>query len=172
MFALEHHLPDLTSVLTPRIKGFALLRSCMEGGHAVVYDVTIAYTRKGQRDRPSAPSLADIVTRRYGDVHVYVQRFPLESLPQDSSRLAHWLIGRYKEKDRLLQNFYNGYGFPGTCWHQSMSTTAVCVRAICWAGLLLPCLTTKLGRSFYLRLWVMAGLGGMFTNYMLRNYHY
>ncbi len=75
---------------------------------AAVYDVTIAYTHRSHGARPAAPSLADIVTRRFGDVHVHVARIPMASVPTDPELLSHWLIGRFKEKDRLLNDFYAG----------------------------------------------------------------
>ncbi len=130
---------------------------------AAVYDVTIAFTRRGDPPgaRPPAPSLADMVTRRYGAVHVHVARIPLAAVPTDPALRAQWLVGRFKEKDRLLTRFYAGGGFPGAAWTDPLPWRAALARTVLWASLYSLALGTRAGRRLYLMQWVAAGLGGI-----------
>jgi hypothetical protein len=171
-----------TSTCRPESQGFALLHECVRGTAAAVYDVTIAYTRRDQSARPAAPSLADIVTRRFADVHVHVARIPMVSIPTDPELLSHWLIGRFKEKDRLLNDFYAGKvcfvflffveagtcinrlarkGFSGPSWSKPMSRWAAVSRACLWGALFYLSFATRTGRRLYSLQWLVAGVGGI-----------
>ena len=133
----------------------------MHGRPAAVYDVTVAFTLHGSAARPPAPSLADTMTRRYGAVHVHVARFPLASLPADPAALGLWLVGRFKEKDRLLSAFYAGEGFPGPAWRTPYPLAAAAPRALLWGALLALSWGTAAGRRLYFGAWLLAGVGGV-----------
>ena len=69
-----------------------------------VYDVTVAYC-----DRVTEMGELDIL---YGNVpkqmEFHVQRYPISSLPQNKEDLDNWCVEKWKEKEALLQKFYEG----------------------------------------------------------------
>jgi 1-acyl-sn-glycerol-3-phosphate acyltransferase len=164
LFALERQLPDMRMVLMPRTKGFRLLCAGLRGHATAVYDVSIAYTRRGEDARPAAPGLADLMSRRYGDVHVHVRRYDMATVPTDPNLQSQWLIGRFKDKDRLLERFYAGHGFPGDSWSAPMTPAAAVVRLGLAACLIAPCLLTATGGRLYARVWVLGAIGGILVN--------
>ncbi|KAK3701316.1 hypothetical protein LTR37_015537 [Vermiconidia calcicola] len=97
--------------LFPRAKGF--IACCQNLAKApqmkAVYDVTIAYARKGingwQFQQP--PSFAEsLLVPRLDEewrFFVHVDRHPLEELPRSSEELAQWLEDRWVEKGERLE---------------------------------------------------------------------
>jgi len=104
-YAESHGLAPLRHLLIPRTKGFvASVRGL--GEHATaVYDVTIAYPI-------GVPTLWQYVRGFARLAHLHVRRFPIAGLPANDDDLSSWLQERYREKDRLLEHFYQHGEFP------------------------------------------------------------
>eukprot|EP00052_Salpingoeca_macrocollata_P013594 m.106181 g.106181 ORF g.106181 m.106181 type:complete len:368 (-) comp18981_c0_seq2:111-1214(-) len=166
----EKGLAPTKHVLVPRTKGF---ESCVQHlrGHAThLYDITIAYTRIGLPGRPPAPSMADLMTQRYPRVDAHVSRVALDDLPQDAEGLGKWLLERFAQKDKLLEDFYAGKGFPGqeVCVRSGVCSSIL--RAMAWTCVLFPFFGTKLGRRVYMGTWVVAGGGGVLAMLAVKKY--
>ncbi|KAE8683636.1 putative 1-acyl-sn-glycerol-3-phosphate acyltransferase 4 [Hibiscus syriacus] len=98
-YATEVGLPVLTNVLLPKTRGFCLCLETLRGSFDAVYDLTIAYKHQ-------CPFFVDNV---FGvdpsEVHIHVQRIPVNEIPTSSAEAAAWLIDRFEIKDRLLSDF-------------------------------------------------------------------
>ncbi|KAE8729209.1 putative 1-acyl-sn-glycerol-3-phosphate acyltransferase 4 [Hibiscus syriacus] len=98
-YAAEVGLPVLTNVLLPKTRGFCLCLETLRGSFDAVYDLTIAYKHQ-------CPFFLDNV---FGvdpsEVHIHVQRIPVNKIPTSSAEAAAWLIDRFKVKDQLLSDF-------------------------------------------------------------------
>ncbi len=98
-YATEHGLHALDHVQLPRTKGFVASIVGLRGHITAVYDITIGYER-------GVPTLWQFIQGYARRAHLHVQRYPIETLPQDDDGLATWLTDRFVEKDRLLNEFY------------------------------------------------------------------
>jgi len=94
----------LQHVLVPRSKGFVATVQSLRGHLDAVYDVTIGYVE-------GTPSLWQWIQGCVEKVHLHVQRFPMENLPEDETALTEWLMERFEAKDRLLEAYYNSGTF-------------------------------------------------------------
>ena len=72
-----------------------------------VYDLTIGY-------EGGVPSLWQYARGYAMRVHLHVRRHPVDTLPETEELLKQWLIGRYQEKDSLLDDFYTTGVFTKT----------------------------------------------------------
>jgi lysocardiolipin and lysophospholipid acyltransferase len=154
-------IPDVREVLCPRVKGFT---ACVEGlaGHATaVYDMTVAYSVDGSFLRPANnPSMEAMMDGEYTQVHVHLKRHSTADIPTDRIAIGKWLIDRFVEKDRLLQNFYQGKGFPGGVVEDTDRRGYILANSAFWLGLLGLTLSTKVGRQIYATQVLFCGLGG------------
>jgi len=98
-YAAENGLPVLKHLLTPRTKGFVATVQALRGHATAVYDMTIGYVG-------GVPTLMQWAKGYVRVVHVHARRYPLESLPSTDAELTAWLHARFKEKDRLLDDYY------------------------------------------------------------------
>lgn len=48
-------------------------------------------------------------------VHLYIRRYPRETIPSCEDEVAKWCIERWKEKDQLLESFYQKNQFTENC---------------------------------------------------------
>lgn len=104
-YALSRGLQPFDHLLVPRTKGFAASVQGLRGHVTAVYDVTIGYVT-------GVPSIWQHILGYARIVHIHVRRAPIESLPADEPALSEWLIARFHEKDRLLEEFYRTGTFP------------------------------------------------------------
>jgi hypothetical protein len=102
-FGRKQGLPHLTRVMLPRTKGFEATLEGLGQLNRAIYIATIAYEGKP----PSLPQLFFGPVKR---VHVHLRRYT--SWPQEASAQSEWIIERYKEKDELLNRFYETGSFP------------------------------------------------------------
>eukprot|EP01126_Amoeba_proteus_P001582 TRINITY_DN10472_c0_g1_i2.p1 TRINITY_DN10472_c0_g1~~TRINITY_DN10472_c0_g1_i2.p1 ORF type:complete len:139 (+),score=30.46 TRINITY_DN10472_c0_g1_i2:461-877(+) len=72
-----------------------------------LYDVTIAY------EKPPRDGFLMTGSGDGGSVHMYVKRIPIGSVPRDPKLLREWIYNLYKDKDLLLEGFYQENKFPG-----------------------------------------------------------
>eukprot|EP00729_Bicosta_minor_P010509 gene10509-14490_t len=159
--------PDLTEVLCPRVKGFA---ACVEGleGHAdAVYDMTVAYSVDGSFLRPANnPCMEAMMDGEYTQVHIHLKRHDAAVLPNDPVAVGNWLVDRFVEKDKLLQNFYKGKGFPGDVLETESRSGHILAHSAFWLGLLGITLSTKVGRQVYAAQVLFGGLGGSIASFL------
>ncbi len=116
-YARSQGMKEPSHVLIPRTKGFVATLDALSTHLDAVYDVTIAYNE-------GVPDLWQWIKGYVHEVHLHVQRFPVEELPKDSDDRTRWLMARFIEKDRLLDHFYNHGAFPETSIAESESNTA------------------------------------------------
>ena len=159
--------PDLTEVLCPRVKGFA---ACVEGldGHAdAIYDMTVAYSVDGSFLRPANnPCMEAMMDGEYTQVHIHLKRHDTAEMPKHPVAVGNWLVDRFVEKDKLLQNFYKGNGFPGAVWDGGGRSGYILAHSAFWLGLLGVTLTTKVGRQMYAAQVLFGGLGGSIASFL------
>eukprot|EP00741_Cyanophora_paradoxa_P017958 tig00021036_g17341.t1 len=72
--------------------------------HAVAY---------GPRGAPVPSPLAFAAGRFPSEIHLHVQRFPIDSVPDGEAAVKDWLMARFAEKDRLLEGYHSSGRFPG-----------------------------------------------------------
>lgn len=71
-----------------------------------VYDVTIGY-------KPSCPTFFDNASGvNPSEVHMHVQRIPLDNIPTSEDEVTTWLMNRFHLKDQLLSEFDSQGHFP------------------------------------------------------------
>jgi hypothetical protein len=153
--------PDLSEVLCPRVKGFTACVEGLEGHAAAVYDMTVAYSVDGSLLRPANnPCMEAMMDGEYTQVHIHLKRHLTSDLPTGHIAIGNWLLDRFVEKDRLLQNFYKGKGFPGAVLKDPDRRGYIWAHSAFWLGLLGLTLSTKVGRQVYTASVLFGGLGG------------
>ena len=103
-YAAKNNLPRLDYTLLPRSKGFVASVKGLRGSHINhVYDITIAYYHH-KRGFGATPSMSDYILGRLNEYRfrVHVDRYCLDSLPENDEDIARWLIKLYEEKNVLL----------------------------------------------------------------------
>ena len=123
-YAAARGLPPFDRVLFPRVKGMqatlAAIRPALDGA----VDITIGYPPAGG---PSAGDLLFGGGARWR-VHVHVRAFPVGELPAGDEAVTEWVMGRFREKDRLLAGFAAAGAFPGAPCALPPATVAVMAR--------------------------------------------
>ena len=116
-------LPKHTMV--PRVKGFVALKRGLHGIATHMYDVTVAYTGFELKEGEKGPGLSDVFlprTRRGAKecaYHLHVRRIEIDQIPDsggdDDGKLKEFIYKTFKEKDALLEKFYEQEqpSFPG-----------------------------------------------------------
>jgi 1-acyl-sn-glycerol-3-phosphate acyltransferase len=104
--AEKNKLPLTKHVLLPRPTGFAASVIGLRDGHLdAVYDVTIGYPE-------GVPTLWQYSCGFCREAHLHVRRYPISELPLEKPGLSEWIIERFQEKDRMLDDFYRDGAFP------------------------------------------------------------
>lgn len=99
-------LPIFEHVLLPKTKGFTVSINALRDHLNAVYDVTIGY--------PEGIPLAWFIVQGYvKEIHLHIQRHPIENLPHSESDLNAWAFEKFREKDRLMAHFLEHRCFPG-----------------------------------------------------------
>lgn len=100
----------------PRTTGLLLAKETLGDSVEWIYDLTIAYPGIEVGHNPE-----DVMTmkrmfcegRGPKEIHVYVERFRLDSLPSDADNFTKWLLERWALKDKRII-YYNEHGrLPG-----------------------------------------------------------
>ncbi|KAK0427606.1 hypothetical protein QR680_010320 [Steinernema hermaphroditum] len=110
-------VPKMNNVLVPRAGGFsnALDGLTKAGALDAVYDVTIAYGQTRQEGRHGrAPNMFEFVcgNPKYQNIHIHVRRFAPSEIPNDIEERKKWLMDRFQEKDKMLDDFYSQGQLP------------------------------------------------------------
>ncbi|KAL7750879.1 putative PHD type zinc finger protein with BAH domain-containing protein [Sorochytrium milnesiophthora] len=108
-YCVSRNLPILRNTLFPRTKGFSLIVDQLRYSHfQYLLDITIAvYHIPTLTFNTHFPTGLELLGRPLTDYrfHVDVAKFRLEHLPRDEEELEQWLIGRWQQKDALLQRW-------------------------------------------------------------------
>ncbi len=82
----------------PRTKGFVASVNGLRSRVDAVYDVTLGY-------RGGVSTLIEFVRGKNPEVHIHVRRFPVATLPEESTDLTTWILDRFVEKDQRMEAF-------------------------------------------------------------------
>jgi len=164
-FSESQGIPAFKHLLHPRLRGFHTCIQGLQGSVESVFDVTIAYS--GTKDyktnqRIPAPSMQDFLMGKCKKVHIHISRIPIEQVPIEEEALKQWLIQKYQEKDKLLDEFYSAVSedeakFPGVGMSRPLSLVSLLPSTCLWAGALLSRTLREDRGASYCRL--AAGLG-------------
>jgi len=98
-YATQLQVPAPKHVLIPRTKGFVASVQGLRTHIDAVYDVTIGYEQ-------GVPSLWQYMLGFARVAHLHVRRYPVAGLPTEDEHVAAWLLERFREKDQLLDRYY------------------------------------------------------------------
>jgi 1-acyl-sn-glycerol-3-phosphate acyltransferase len=102
-YARDNGIEPLNNVMIPRTKGFVASVEGLGRHLDAVYDITFGYPG-------GAPSLWQYITGVSREAHCHIRRYQADQLPHSSDGLNEWLHTKFREKDQMLEDFYqNGY---------------------------------------------------------------
>nr|CAD7576592.1 unnamed protein product [Timema californicum] len=101
IFAREKGLPQLNHHLVPRTKGFTSSIPYLRGKPAAVYDIQVAFKKSDEE-----PTVMRMLLGLPVEAHLYVERIPLEQIPEEEEACARWLHELYQKKDRMQDSFF------------------------------------------------------------------
>ncbi|CAM6094982.1 unnamed protein product [Calypogeia fissa] len=122
-YAKELGLPGtLRHVLLPRTRGFVACVPIVHRSLDAVYDLTIAYKYR-------CPLFIDnLFGIDPAEVHINIQRIPMEELPTSEEEASSWLYDRFYQKDQLLTEFDKDQCFPDRIDEGELDTRAFLLR--------------------------------------------
>ncbi len=94
-YAIKTSRQVFNRVLIPRKRGFVATLEGLRFHATSVYDVTIVYPG-------TPPTLWEYMQGKARRIDIFVTRFDIKSLPEDSKALGEWLVQRFAEKDQFL----------------------------------------------------------------------
>ncbi|XP_061415656.1 1-acyl-sn-glycerol-3-phosphate acyltransferase epsilon isoform X1 [Lethenteron reissneri] len=168
-FANKEGLPELSHVLTPRIRATHAALNAMSDHLHAIYDITVAYegTLDAAGRRKTAPSMPEFLCCESPRVHIHFERIDIQEVPHEPHFFKLWLHERFEKKDKLMADFYERaatkggeWGFPGSPKASRLRLRRTLPSAVFLATLTLPMLLTETGRSVYWRTWLYGTLLG------------
>ncbi|PSN36531.1 1-acyl-sn-glycerol-3-phosphate acyltransferase delta [Blattella germanica] len=99
-FAEEKGLPVLKHHLTPRTKGFTTSLPYLREKVGAIYDVQLSF-KGGEK-----PTMTDLLLGKKVQAHLYIDRIPLEQVPEEEEECSQWLFQLYQKKDRMSDSFF------------------------------------------------------------------
>ncbi|XP_058799783.1 1-acyl-sn-glycerol-3-phosphate acyltransferase gamma-like [Phymastichus coffea] len=99
-FAQEKGLPVLKHHLTPRTRGFTASIPHMKGKVSGIYDIQLAF-----KSTDIKPTITNLLLGKAATAHMYMNRIPLESVPEGDEAAAQWLQNIYQVKDKMADSF-------------------------------------------------------------------
>lgn len=113
-----------------------------------VYDVTIGY-------KPSCPTFFDNASGvNPSEVHVHVQRIPLDNIPTSEDEVTTWLMNRFHLKDQLLSDFDSQGHFPREGSEGDLSTLRCLVNLVAVIVLTGTCAYLTIFSSIWFKIYV------------------
>nr|AKM28420.1 1-acyl-sn-glycerol-3-phosphate acyltransferase delta [Aphis gossypii] len=100
-FARTKGLPELKEHLLPRTKGFSIGLPHFRHNLPAVYNVQIAFRREEK------PSLRALLNGQRLEAHVYIERIPIEQVPENDKECDKWMYELYEKKDKMMVSFFN-----------------------------------------------------------------
>jgi len=117
-FAINNNLTIYEHVLHPRIKGFQHSVKLLKHIKCI-YDITIGFP-----DLIPTNEIFLLQGQFPREVHFYLKRYELTSIPKTEEGIGEWCKQRWAEKELLLKEFYKRNKFP-----QTLEESAIpCVR--------------------------------------------
>ena len=104
-YAEEHGLYAPRHVQVPRTKGFVATVEGLRDHVEAVYDLTLGY-------KQGVPTLWQFIKGYVPRAHLHVRRYTIDTVPTDPEELSDWLLERFREKDELLEHYYDKGVFP------------------------------------------------------------
>ncbi|KAL7631213.1 UNVERIFIED_CONTAM: hypothetical protein RMT77_018481 [Armadillidium vulgare] len=99
----KNNFPLYDYVLHPRTTGFCFLsQEMMKAQHLdAIYDVTVMYPK-------TLPETElDLLKGKFPEeVHFFIKRYPIKTIPESESELQRWLRDLWDEKERRLEKAY------------------------------------------------------------------
>jgi 1-acyl-sn-glycerol-3-phosphate acyltransferase len=128
-YAAARGLPPFDRVLFPRVKGLQATLAAIHPALDGAVDITLGYPSRTPAGG-ARPSVGDLL---FGGgarwrVHVHVRAVPAGELPAGDEAVAEWVMGRFREKDRLLAGFAAAGAFPGAPCALPPATAAAMAR--------------------------------------------
>ncbi|XP_063220016.1 1-acyl-sn-glycerol-3-phosphate acyltransferase gamma-like isoform X2 [Bacillus rossius redtenbacheri] len=105
-FARDKGLPELKHHLTPRTKGFTSSVPYLRGKVGAIYDIQIAF-----KHTEKEPTVNQMLYGKPVEAHMYVERIPLEDVPEEEEACAQWLHQLYQKKDSMTDSFIRNNDF-------------------------------------------------------------
>ncbi|XP_013178209.1 PREDICTED: 1-acyl-sn-glycerol-3-phosphate acyltransferase gamma-like [Papilio xuthus] len=102
-FAKEKNLPLLKHHLTPRTRGFTTSLQYFRGKIPAIYNIQLAF----ERDCKPPPTLLSLLYGKPVHAHLYIQRIPVEDVPEDEAEASKWLHDLFVVKDKMQDSFLN-----------------------------------------------------------------
>lgn len=113
-----------------------------------VYDVTIGY-------KPSCPTFFDNASGvNPSEVHMHVQRIPLDNIPTSEDEVATWLMNRFQLKDQLLSDFASQGHFPHEGSEGDLSTLKCLVNLVAIIAFSGTCTYLTIFSSIWFKIYV------------------
>lgn len=108
-------MDDFKFTLLPRTTGLLLSKDTLGDSVEWLYDLTIGYPGIEPGENPEdVMTMKRIFCEGNGphQIHVYIQRYRLDSLPSDTFQFTQWLLERWAEKDQRMIYFNQHGKFP------------------------------------------------------------
>ncbi|XP_047506762.1 1-acyl-sn-glycerol-3-phosphate acyltransferase gamma-like [Pieris napi] len=102
-FAMEKNLPLLKHHLTPRTRGFTTSLTHFRGKIPVIYNIQLAF----EKDAKVPPTLMSMLFGKPVHAHLYIERIPVEQIPEGEAESAKWLHDLFVVKDKMMESFAN-----------------------------------------------------------------
>lgn len=102
-FAKEKNLPLLKHHLTPRTKGFTTSLQYFRGKIPAIYNIQVAF----ETESKIPPTLTSLLYGKPIHAHLYIERIPVEKVPEDEAEAAKWLHDLFVTKDKMQESFTN-----------------------------------------------------------------
>ncbi|VVC31726.1 Acyltransferase, C-terminal domain,Phospholipid/glycerol acyltransferase [Cinara cedri] len=100
-FARSKGLLELKEHLLPRTKGFSIGLPHFRHNLPAVYNVQLAF-KQGEK-----PSLTTLLNGGRLEAHVFMERIPIEQVPQDEKECDKWMYDVFEKKDKIMVSYVN-----------------------------------------------------------------
>ncbi|KAI8064732.1 acyltransferase-domain-containing protein [Gongronella butleri] len=109
-FAAKNNMDDTLFTLLPRATGLKLCVETLGDSVEWVYDLTLGYPGilPGQIPEDTLRLKQIFTGKGPKDIHVHLRRYHRSELPlQDADMFSKWLLDRWVEKDKRMEQFYD-----------------------------------------------------------------
>lgn len=110
-FAKDKGLPNLNYHLTPRTKGFTASIPALRGKVNAIYDVQMAF----KSDAKYKPTMRNLLLGKPIEAHMYINRIPMDQVPEDEEACAKWLHQLYVHKVHCIVFIYIFFFYKQEC---------------------------------------------------------
>ncbi|KAI8098887.1 acyltransferase-domain-containing protein [Halteromyces radiatus] len=120
-YALKNNMDDNLFTLLPRSTGLKLCTTTLGDSVEWIYDLTIGYPGIQPGEIPEDTlRLKQIFTGRGPQqIHIHMRRYRISELPLDDDvAFSKWIMDRWVEKDRRMEQFYEEGRFSSFDHHQ------------------------------------------------------